>query len=596
MTRALHTLVRLLAVAAIAYAMACGGDIAGGSSCSLSLVVSPDQPVRGDTVEVAADVLIDGMLSGVETIDWSIRFDGAEVSFDVTGANGDEVVFSAAEAGVYNIAVSGSLGGTACTSDARDLNVNQEGAIVQPMRLVIVPKSSSVLPPQTIDFELPGGADYSLSTLSLQGGELSAVVVQGPDSEPLPGAYLRAIPLGAGPELWVERFSQADGEVNLRLLAGTLDLLVVPDAADLPALLVDNVLPADLTGPLAVDDGIEVTGTVSDPGGDPVAGARVQLTVGGAPSTIGTTGGGGAFSLRARAGGPVEVTVTPPDASGLPALQVSGGAAIADDSALDIEYDAGLDVRTVSPVLRETDGSTPAAGARVTFIANPIDGAGTITLDGADLSAEGVLVRTAQANGAGVIPDQVVTATRYDVIVEPGPGAPAGEAVHFHELDLRTGQDAPASLRLAAPGHLTGTVVDAAGAPVEGARVAAAPTGLLARATAAGGAGTTGADGSFDLRVAAGGRYQVRVDGPGSAGRVLLAADESDGALSAALPPTLRLGGELTIAGGNRVEGALIQLQCLTCGPGGGPATVAEAVSDASGAFSMLAPDPGVAE
>ena len=77
---------------------------------------------------------------------------------------------------------------------------------------------------------------------------------------------------------------------------------------------------------------------------------------------------------------------------------------------------------------------------------------------------------------------------------------------------------------------------------------------------------------------------------------VLLAADESDGALSAALPPTLRLGGELTIAGGNRVEGALIQLQCLTCGPGGGPATVAEAVSDASGAFSMLAPDPGVAE
>ena len=89
MTRALHTLVRLLAVAAIAYAMACGGDIAGGSSCSLSLVVSPDQPVRGDTVEVAADVLIDGMLSGVETIDWSIRFDGAEVSFDVTGANGD---------------------------------------------------------------------------------------------------------------------------------------------------------------------------------------------------------------------------------------------------------------------------------------------------------------------------------------------------------------------------------------------------------------------------------------------------------------------------------------------------------------------------
>jgi hypothetical protein len=360
--------------------------------------------------------------------------------------------------------------------------------------------------------------------------------------------------------------------------------------------VVDNALPADLTGPLAVDDGIEVTGTVTDPGGDPVAGARVQLTVGGAPSTIGTTSGGGTFSLRARAGGPVDVSVTPPEASGLPALEVTNGQAIADGGVLAIQYDAGLDVRTVSPVLRETDGSTPAAGARVTFIANPIDGAGTITLGGTDLSAEGVLVRTAQANGAGVIPDQVVTATRYDVIVEPGAGAPAGEAVHFAPLDLRTGQGAPASLRLAAPGHITGTVVDAAGAPVEGARLAAVPTGLLARATAAGGAATTGADGTFDLEVAADGSYQVRIDGPGSAGRVLLSADESDGALSAALPPTLRLGGELTIAGGNRVEGALIQLQCLGCGPDGGPAVVAEAVSDASGAFSMLAPDPGVAE
>ncbi|HEY8147241.1 MAG TPA: carboxypeptidase-like regulatory domain-containing protein, partial [Kofleriaceae bacterium] len=453
-----------------------------------------------------------------------------------------------------------------------------------------------IVPPQTIDFDLPGGADYSLSSLSLQGGELSAVVVEGPDSEPLSGAYLRAVPLGAGPELWVERFSQEDGEVNLRLLAGTLDLLVVPDAADLPALLVDNVLPADLTGALAIDDGVLVTGTVTDPAGDPLAGARVQVTVGGAPSTIGTTSGGGAFSLRARAGGPVEVSVTPPEVSGLPALQIASGPSIADGSALAIEYDTGLDVRTVSPVLRETDGTTPAAGARVTFIANPIAGAGTISVDGTPLDAAGALVRTAQANGAGVIPDQVVTATRYDVIVEPGAGAPAGEAVRFDPLDLRTGQGAPASLRLAAPGHITGTVVDAAGAPVEGARVAAAPGGLLARATAAGAAGTSGEDGSFDLRVAAGGSYQVRVDGPGSAGRVLLAAEADDAPLSAALPPTLRLGGELTVAGGNRVEGALVQLHCLTCGPDGGPAVVAEAVSDASGAFSMLAPDPGVAE
>ena len=129
-------------------------------------------------------------------------------------------------------------------------------------------------------------------------------------------------------------------------------------------------------------------------------------------------------------------------------------------SALDIAYVAGLDVRTVSPVLRETDGSTPAAGARVTFIARPSAGAGTISIDGTDLAAAGALVRAAQANGAGVIPDQVVTAARYDVIVEPGAGAPAGESVGFAPLDLRTGQGAPPSLELAAPGHITGTTED----------------------------------------------------------------------------------------------------------------------------------------
>ncbi|HEY8145332.1 MAG TPA: hypothetical protein VIG06_21770, partial [Kofleriaceae bacterium] len=185
-----HLVIRLLALAAIAYAMACGGgDFVGADSCSLSLVVSPELPVRGDTVEVAADVLIDGDLSGVESIEWSIRFDGAEISFEVTGANGDEVVFPAAQAGVYNISVSGSVGSTQCGGDLRDLNVNEQGAVFEPMRLVVVPRTTGIVPPQTIDFDLPGGADYSLSSLSLQGGELSAVVVEGPDSEPLSGAY-----------------------------------------------------------------------------------------------------------------------------------------------------------------------------------------------------------------------------------------------------------------------------------------------------------------------------------------------------------------------------------------------------------------------
>lgn len=596
-----HHVIRLLAVGAIGYAVACGGlDSVSEPSCSFSLVVTPDQPVRGDMVEVAADVYTEGGLSGVEVIEWSIRFDGADVAFEVTGANGDEVVFPAGQAGVYNISATGSVGGTSCDGAARDLNVTEPGAVREPMRLVIVPRTSSILPPQSIDFELPGGADYTLSSLTLQTGDLAGAVVRAPDSEPLAGAYLRATLTGAGPEMWVERFSQEDGEVNLRMLTGTHDLLVVPDA-DLPALLLANVLPADLNGSIVVDDGISVTGTVEDGTGDPMAGARVQLTVAGAPSTIGTTNAGGAFTLAARAGGPVAVIVTPTEASGLPALEVEGGPSVADGATLDIRYSAALDLRTVSPVLRQTDGTTPAAGARVTFIARPITGAGTIGIDGSSLDATGQLTRAAQANGSGVIPDQRLTNAVYDIVVEPGPSAPSGQGVRFAPLDLRTGQGAPPSLLLAAPGRLTGQVVDADGAPVEGAKVAAAPGGLLSRSTAAGDGDTTGADGTFALALAGGGSYQIRIDGPAAAGRVHrvdaapAAGDTSD--LSAIeLPRTLRLTGALTVAGGSTVAGALIQLRCLDCGPGGAPAPVAEAVSSASGEFVLLAPDPGVAE
>lgn len=594
--------IRLLALAAIAYAVACGGAGADVPSCALYLVVTPEQPVRGDTVEVAVDAQIDGGLTGIELVDWSIDYDGAPVAFDVTGANGDEVVFAAAQAGVYRVAVAGSIGGVACTGDARDLNVTVPGAVFAPMRLVIVPRSGAAVPPQTFDFQLPGGADFALSSLSVESGALTQVHVVGADSAPLAGAYLRAMPDAGGPELWLERFSQADGTVDLRLLSGAYDLLVVPDP-DLPAVLLADQLAADLAGTtITVDGGVAVTGSVSDPAGDPVVGARVQLTVAGAPSSIGTTGASGAFSLRARAGGPVTVTVTPSEASGLPALERTDAPDIAAGSAIAVHYAAGLAVRTVSPVLRQTDGSTPAAGARVTFIARPITTAGSVDIDGDSGGARGTLVRSAQANASGVIPDQVLTSAMYDVIVEPGPTAPAGERVRFAPLDLSTGQGAPASLRLAAPAHLTGRVVDAGGAPVAGAQLLAAPVGPLARATTAGDSATSGGDGTFNLALAARGSYQIRIDGPMARGRVVRLEDapatagDTRSLGDLALPATLELSGELVATGGGAVSGAVVQLQCLICGPGGGVANVAEVVSDAAGQFVLRAPDPGVAE
>src|SRR5678815_3442975 len=78
-------IIRLLALAAIAWSMACGGDFgAGGPSCSFSLVITPDVPVRGDIIEAAVNVDIVGDVSGIEAVDWIVQFDGAPVSYAVS--------------------------------------------------------------------------------------------------------------------------------------------------------------------------------------------------------------------------------------------------------------------------------------------------------------------------------------------------------------------------------------------------------------------------------------------------------------------------------------------------------------------------------
>lgn len=588
--------IRILALAAIVYAVACGGDAGVDEPyCNLSLVVTPSQPVRGNTVELGVNVET-YLVSGIEEFSWNVSYGGAPVSFE---ASGEEITFVAAQAGVYQLGVSGSVGGVPCGADGRDLNVIEEGALFEPMRLVIVPRDGTPMPPQTLDFELPGGADYTLSTLTLEAGTEINGTVRGPDDEPL-AAYLRSVPFDGGQETWVERFTGADGVYSMRLQSGAQNLLVVPEGGVAP-LYIPSTAADDYQGSISLPSSITVTGQVLDGAGDPVAGARVQLVVANSPSTIGVTDAGGDFTLQARAGEPVEVSVVPSEASGLPVLELTDAAGIGGGSTVAVQYDSGLDLRTVSPVLRQTDGTTPAAQARVTFIARSITGAGSISIDGVPLTATGTLTRSAQANGSGVIPDQLLTAAVYDLIVEPGPAAPASQGVRFASRDLRTGQPAPTTLSLAAPAAFTGQVVDADLVPVEGARLLATPTGLLARATRAGGSATSAADGTFSIEVAGTGDYQLRIDGPGGAGRVYLrqtaptagAATDLD---MTEIPDTLRLGGTLTIAGGIDVVGALVQLQCFTCGPGGQPATVAEAVSDSSGDFVLIAPDPGVAE
>jgi hypothetical protein len=597
-----HVLLRAAALGVSIHAIACGaGGDGGGPSCALTVIVSPAQPVRGNTVELAVDVALEE-LSGFQDIQWSVRYGGAEV---VLAANGDERTFLAGQAGIYEILVTGTVGGVSCEADQRSLNVTESGAMFTPMRLVVVPRDRSLVPPQAIDFDLPGGADYTLSTVGLSAGVSVSAVLRDSDNQPL-AAYVRSAPVGSEPFLWTEIWSGADGLVELRLLNGSHELLIVPEGGLAP-IWMPVVEPSELNASIVIPDGVNVSGTVEDGSGDPVPGARVQLVVDGAPSTVDVTDAGGGFTVSARAGTTSSVTVVPDPASGLPALELDTGGAIGGGSTIAVQIDP-IDLRTIDPDLRESDGTTPAAGARVTFVARSIAGAGTISIDGASHPARGELTRTVLASGTGGIPAQLLPATQYDVLVEPGPTAPVAEGVRLAPLDLSTGSPAPATLRLAARATVTGQVVNASGAPIEGARVVATPRGLLARATRAGDTAVSDADGMITLRLAgtvaaaAPADYELRLDGAAAgAGRTTLlvttpAPGDQIDILAQSLPATLRLDGTLSAPGGVDVAGAQVELWCRACGPGESAMVVAEAVTSAAGEFVMRAPDPGVSE
>ncbi|HUS67953.1 MAG TPA: carboxypeptidase-like regulatory domain-containing protein, partial [Kofleriaceae bacterium] len=527
---------------------------------------------------------------GFHEISWDIRHDGAAVTFDVDAADDGVIVFDPTTAGVYQITATATVGGQACDGGGLDLNVRTPGAVDGQYRLRIVPFDGEV-PPQDIDLVIPSGADFALGSVNVTEGLLAEGTALGPGSTPLEG-YVRAGRPGDATPLLSETFADENGDFALRLLPETYELLVVPDSATVaPARL--QLQAAEVEGDLLLAAGDDVSGTVRDGAGDPVVGARVSLSVDGVPSTVGVTGGGGGFALRARAGAEVVVTVVPPEGSGLPQLAIEASdAGVADGSVIDVDYAAALDTVAVAPELRLADGTTPAPGARVTWRARAIAAAGTVSIDGADATARGTAIVTGAAGVGGDVPATSLPEAVYDVVVEPAPGAGAGQGVRYLVVDLAGAP--PAVLALAAPARLGGVVMDADGEPVPGARLRAEGRGALSGLSSAGGAADSDDDGAFELRLAGDGSYDVVVDGAaGGEARVRLVGVTAPaaGAIATrdvALPATRRVDGTLAVLGGAPVR-AHVELVCLDCE--GGAGVVAEAVSDPSGHFVFLLAD-----
>lgn len=559
---------------------------AGGadSLCSIGLDVVPASPVAGPDARVRVIAhLTMGPRAG--SYRWRVVFAGTPVAYDVH-EEGAEIEFATPTAGIYDVAVDVDGGNSACTTTALAINVAAPGARTQAFRLRVLPPPGAPAPPLDKVIQVKGGAPADLGTVALEGGMEPMIQVRlGGAGVP---AYLRLSPASM-PEAFVEAFADPAGNAVVRLLPQPHRVLVIPqgpEAGAAPPRVIADWSPV-FNPPLVIDAGIAIGGTVRGPDSSLLAGAVVQLTVDGVPSTVATTDASGRFTVRAAATtGTITVEVTPQAATGLPRLSATsqsfqlGGA-----NRLDVVYAANLARRDLAGVQVRRNG-TPVAGARVTAVGTLA--VGTVTA-GASVNATGTVRIAARTDAAGALPAMLVPVAVLSAVIEVSPGDLAVTA-----LDAATAVlDAP-ERRLVATAALGD---DAGGAPagLPGAVIDVVPIGALALAGAPSLRATAGESGAITALLASGGRYDLQLRDPVGRRAPLVVTDRdvTSVATSYRLPAALGLRGTVRFTNLTPIVGAAIQILCNACSGIERDTPLAEAISDQTGRFAIAVPDPG---
>jgi hypothetical protein len=585
---------RLLAAVALAALTGCGAELSGdvvdggghpdGAICSIGVAFTPAEPIAGQTV--LAEAAVPDAAGQPLTYLWSIRRDDASpVAFDELASDARRISFVADERGTYHVDL--GVGGSGCRDFQGEVYARDPDAIDRLWRLRVVPPMGTAAPVQEQLVLVPGGADFPVSPTLDPGAVIAGTIVDAQGAG-VP-AYLRLTPTGT-PDLSIDGFAGLDGSFAVRLTLVRHDLLIVPFRPDLAPRRLASWLPQ--AGPIVVDAGGAVTGSVLGPGQQPVVDAAVIVRIGGIPSSVGITDAAGGFTVRARpaAGAPVRVEVVPPREHVLPRL-VSAEAPLGLAAPLAVRYDAALTTRDVAGAIARQAG-TPAPGALVTFV-GALATAGTVSAGGVDATASGSFAVPVLADGSGVLPAARVPAVAAEVVI----AGPAG--VGTASIDLRG--EVPATIDVPAGAAVTGRIVGPDGAPVPGADLRAVPTGALAAAGAAEEHASAAADGQFGLLLAGGGRYELvardRRRGAEALAlrRVELAAVASGGLGDLALPAGLGLSGVVRLAGSPLVGAAVtVYAHCEECPAIDRQRPVAEAATDGSGRFRAVVVDPGI--
>lgn len=576
-------------------------------ACGYYLQLDPTTPEAGELVTL--DVQYSGYCNP-STYTWSVTDpDGLPVSLTVR--NPPRVAeFMPIQPGGYEANV--TVRDTSTDSDFnvyRAFTVTDPGGEQRAYLLRFTPPASSGVPRQQQVVMLIGNTPLTNQVYTLEGGMQVSNVLNGPNG-PF-SAYLRLIQSGF--PLYRELHVPSNGAFSVQMLADvTYDVVVIPDdPTPAPALLSGQTV-LDLTDPatLTFDQGVPVAGYVLDASGLPVTDTQVGLRRGQLPSGVGTADWfDGRFTLLARPGQQA-VEISPPPGTGLPQVSIPAGGVVEVIAQTNLELTFEYEPLAVTPVeLRVVAGAPgseqPVPDARVTLSATHLPDVGTLTvsrdsIELASIPASGTFRITAMTDANGELPQLLVPAGYYQVVIEAPADVPAGYGTTI--LDAFAVEEATPvvqDLALSAPSLLQGTVADASGIPVSGVRVVAVTTVGIGSAVEANADGA----GFFSLAVIGGAEYILQVMPEPATGlgrlRLLVVAQPPvttltgggpGGALVA--PSGLRLGGTVLLQNGS-LPGVLVQ--AIPSQVPGEP-VIAEALTGAGGAFEMVLPDPGGAE
>jgi len=550
------------------------GSSADGGTVQCIVGINPLAPVPGSfaNLETGQTLRLQASVSGVPGAlavhwTWLLKMTGVSSVADLpyTRVDDSTIELTLGAPGTYQ--VNASIDG-APSCDRAPVIFSVNSPEVPTLRFRVTPPASAQLPVRELTVKTMDLA--TTPSLDLGDARSSALVTLNPvdtqHSFPIP-SYVRITNPSSG--LALEGYTGQGAMVAPLSTSLTYDVLIIPDGGLAPLLV--SGLPDAITKQMTIAPGASITGVMRDAMGNPVSGARVLLQAGARPSTVGTSGADGTFTLTTREGS-LSADIVPPAGSGLPEARVAASPGIvllASMSSLDLSMDWAKVPASALTIAVTGTGAAPVAGARVRVdLATPIANAGTLRVNGAT-AAQLQATGTAYADGVtdaqgaahlGLLPNGL-----YHVIVAPPDGA-SSVAITLADVTVPT-TGAAASIALSKPMTLSGTLTAPSGVSagaLAGAKVTAIDRAPLAAPTMA--TATAGADGKYMLPLAAGRTYELLVEPDPTLGlaRWVVGRYTPQVAVNTradVLPPAIAWKGSVT-GSGRVVAGALVQVYC----------------------------------